>query len=77
MPEFLLRFRREFPAEAELLFPGLYSPDFSMPFTPAGQNVVYQALRETAGQREAGQPYQALTACLNLILDMTQEGGIP
>ena len=74
MPEFLLRFRREFPGEAALLFPGVYANDFYEPFTPWGHQVIAQALQAAFGDRETGRPYPALIACLTHLLDMIQEG---
>ena len=74
LPEFLLRFRREFPGEAALLFPGLYANDYYEPFTPWGRQVIAQALQAAFGDRESGRPYPALIACLTHLLDMIQEG---
>ena len=73
MPEFLLRFRREFPGEAALLFPGLYAADFTAPFSPHGTELLAQSLQASFGDREAGRPYPALIACLSHLLDMIQE----
>ena len=75
MPEFLLRFRREFPQEAELLFPGVFANDYYAPFTPFGGELLSQALQAAFGQREAGRPFPALVSCLTHLLTMIQEGG--
>ena len=77
MPEFLLRFRREFPQEAELLFPGLYANDYFTPFTPFGQQMLSQALQAAFGHREAGTPFPGLVSCLTHLLTMIREGGPP
>ena len=74
IPEFLLRFLREFPAEAALLFPGVYANDYFSPFTPYGQELISQALQAAFGRREPGKPFPALIACLNNLLEMIQEG---
>ena len=77
IPEFLLRFRREFPEEAAVLLPGIYSQDFYAPFSPLGQQLISQALQAAFDRRETGRPFPALAACLNHLLDMIQEGGAP
>ncbi len=76
MPEFLLRFRRDFPAEAAMLFPGVYANDPFAPFTPYGQQLLGQALQAAFGRRETGRPYPALVSCLHLMLEMIQEGTV-
>ena len=73
MPEFLLRFRREFPEEAQLLFPGLYANDYYSPFTPYGQQLLMQALQAAFGGREAGRPFDGLSAFLSHLMEMIQE----
>ncbi|MBR2822354.1 MAG: hypothetical protein IKE24_01495 [Clostridia bacterium] len=77
MPEFLLRFRREFPVEAALLFPGIYADDAFEPFTPFGRQLLGQALQIALGDRETGRPYPALIACLTHLLEMLREGIMP
>ena len=74
VPEFLLRFRREFPPEAALLFPGFFGSDPYEPFTPWGRQVLAQALQGAFGDREAGRPYPALISCLTQIMELIQEG---
>lgn len=74
MPEFLLRFRREFPAEAALLFPGMYANDAFEPFTPFGRQLLSQAMQIALGDRETGRPYPALIACLTHLLEILREG---
>lgn len=74
VPEFLLRFRREFTPEADLLFPGIFANDPYAPFSPWGQQVLAQALQSAFGDREAGRPYPALISCLTQIMELIQEG---
>jgi hypothetical protein len=62
MPEFLLRFRREFPGEAAILFPGVYANDYYAPFTPYGQQLLVQAVQAAFGGQEPGRPFPALAA---------------
>ena len=74
LPEFLLRFRREFPGEAALLFPGLYADDYYDPFTPGGRQALAQAMQTSFGERAAGRPYLSLTDCLTHLMELIQEG---
>ena len=74
IPEFLLRFRREFPAEAALLFPGVYADDYFSPFTPYGQQLISHALQAAFDRSEAGKPFPALVSCLTHLLELIQEG---
>ncbi len=73
MPEFLARFLREFPAEAGLLFPGVFAANSYDPLTPYGRMLLSQAVQAAFGGRESGRPYPALTACLSHLLNMIQE----
>ncbi len=78
IPEFMNRFRREFPAEAELLFPGLYSRDPWHPFTEPGLQAIYGAISSAfaslEGKDGAGpRPYTALAACVGILLEMSAE----
>lgn len=76
LPEFLNRFRREFPAEAQLLFPHLYSQDPWHPFTPWGMETISGALRSAFSREESAavpRPYSALSACIGLLLEMSSE----
>ena len=74
MPEFLVRFRREFPAEAALLFPGVYAAEGTDPFTPFGRQLLSQAIQAALGGRETGRPYPALIASLTHLMEMLREG---
>ncbi len=72
LPEFLNRFRREFPMEAQLLFPALYSQDPWQPFTPWGLQTISGVIRSAFAAQDGGRnsrPYTALTACLSLLLE--------
>ena len=75
MPEFLLRFRREYPEEAALLFPGVFANDYVAPFTPYGQQRLGEALQAVFDRREPGRPFPALVSCLSHLLTLIQEGG--
>ncbi len=80
LPEFFSRFRREFPAEALLLFPRLYSPDPYRPFTPWGLDALSGAIRSAfsdQGAEGAPRPYTALSACIGILLDMSREAPLP
>ena len=74
MPEFLVRFRREFPAEAALLFPGVYAAEGMDPFTPFGRQLLSQAIQAALGGREPGRPYPALITYLTHLMEMLREG---
>ena len=79
LPEFLNRFRREFPLEAELLFPNLYTNDPYTPFTPLGLQALQQSLQSAFGGGENLKPFTALAACLGNLLEIfrgpdSQEG---
>ena len=73
VPEFLNRFRREFPMEAQLLFPGVYSGDPYAPFTSHGLQLISGALSRAFAARETPRPYTALAACLAELLENARE----
>ena len=62
LPEFLLRFRREFPAESELLFPGVFANDYYQPFTPRGLALLQESLAAAFTEKLADRPFDALAA---------------
>ena len=74
MPEFLLRFRREFPGEAALLLPGFYADDSFDLFSPGGRQLLSQAMQVSFGDRAAGRPYPSLIDCLTHLMELIQEG---
>ena len=77
LPEFLLRFRKAFPASAELLFPGCFTNDYYHPFTGRGEALFSSSIDHTfppAGpdlkNAENPRPYDNLAAWLGNLLDM-------
>ena len=74
LPEFLLRFLREFPAEAALLFPGVYGASPLQPFTPFGQSLLSASISAAfASQNQTLRPYDALAAWPGILLDLLSE----
>ncbi|MBR6165568.1 MAG: hypothetical protein IKQ45_06565 [Clostridia bacterium] len=72
LPEFLLRFRREFPASAELLFPGFYSGDYYHPLSEHGEALISSAISQSFPVRETPRPYDSLSAWIGNLLDLLQ-----
>ena len=72
LPEFLLRFARVFPAEANLLFPGFFTGDIYHPFSQAGEAVVTAAIDQAFTARETPRPYDSLAAWIGNLLDAVQ-----
>ncbi len=74
LPEFLLRFRKEFPQEALLLFPTLYANDLYAPFTPWGLQLMDEALRASFPPQDMKnpRPYSSLAACITTLLELSQ-----
>ena len=70
LPMFLLRFRTEFPASADQLFPGFWTDDFYHPFTPHGEAVVSAAISQSFTEQTALRPYDALCSWMSFILEM-------
>ena len=73
LPEFILRFAKEFPSSAELLFHGFYTGDFYHPFTPYGESVITRAIAQSFTDRTALLPYDALAAWISSLLDLLHE----
>ena len=74
LPEFLLRFLREFPAEAALLFPGVFGAHPMQPFTPFGTSVLSASISAAfANQDTILRPYDALAAWPGTLLDILSE----
>ena len=72
LPEFLLRFRREFPAEAALLFPNLYSDDPYAPFTPRGLQMLSDSIRSSFTDLDNPRPYSSLSSTLSTLLELVR-----
>lgn len=70
LPEFLLRFRREFPASAELLFPGFFTGDPYHPFTAWGDAVLSASLDQSFPPSDMPRPYDSLSAWIGNLLDL-------
>ena len=73
LPEFLMRFLREFPASAALLFRDFFSNDFYHPFTPRGEAIISSAISQAFSLRETPRPYSALSSWIGILLDLVQE----
>lgn len=79
LPEFLLRFRREFPMCAEMLFPGFFTNDYYRPFTEHGESMLSSSIDHTfpAGRSELGEgaaprPYDSLAAWIGNLLELVR-----
>ena len=70
LPEFLLRFRREFPASAELLFPGFFTGDPYHPFTARGDAVIAASVDQSFPPSDVPRPYDSLSAWIGNLLDL-------
>ena len=70
LPQFLLRFAREFPASAELLFHGFFTGDFYHPFTPYGESVVSDAITHCFTEQTAPRPFDSLGAWIGSLLEL-------
>ena len=73
LPEFLLRFLREFPASAALLFRDFYTSDFYHPFTQRGEAMISSAIAQTFTLRETPRPFDALSAWIGSLLELLRE----
>ena len=71
LPQFLIRFAKEFPASAAMLFPNYFTGDFYHPFTPYGESVVTAAIDQSFTEQTALKPFDALSAWLTSLLDLT------
>ena len=69
LPEFLLRFRREFPASAEALFSGCFSDDFYHPFSPRGESIMTASIDQSFTVQENPRPYDLLASWIGTLLD--------
>lgn len=70
LPEFLLRFRREFPASAELLFPGFFTSDPYHPFSARGDAVIAASVDQSFPPADTPRPYDSLSAWIGNLLDL-------
>lgn len=70
LPQFLLRFAKEFPASAALLFPGFFTNDFYHPFTPRGESAISAAIAQSFTEQTALRPFDSLSAWIGSLLDL-------
>lgn len=69
LPEFLLLFRSQFPASAELLFPGFFTEDYYHPFSAQGESIVSNCIDQSFPPTDIPRPYDALAAWIGNLLD--------
>ena len=70
LPQFILRFAKEFPGSAELLFHGFFTGDFYHPFSPYGESIISQSISQSFTEQTALRPYDALSAWIGTLLEM-------
>ncbi|MER1994026.1 MAG: hypothetical protein ABS897_08320, partial [Eubacteriales bacterium] len=70
LPQFILRFAKEFPASAEVLFHGFFTGDFYHPFTPYGESVISEAISQSFTEQTALRPFDALSAWIGALLEL-------
>ena len=70
LPQFLLRFRKEFPACAAILFSSFYTNDFYHPFTPYGESLISAAISQSFTEQTALRPYDALSGWIGSLLEL-------
>ena len=70
LPQFLLKFRKEFPASAELLFSGFFTNDFYHPFTPRGESFISSAISQSFTEQTALRPFDSLSGWIGTLLEM-------
>ena len=70
LPEFLLRFRKEFPASAGLLFPGFFSNDYYHPFTERGESLITASIDQSFPPAGTVRPYDSLAAWPGNLLEL-------
>lgn len=76
LPQFILRFAKEFPASAEILFHGFFTGDFYHPFTPYGESIVSAAISQSFTEQTALRPYDALSSWITSLLELIHTSGI-
>ena len=70
LPEFLIRFRKEFPVSSEMLFSGFFTNDFYHPFTAYGESLVSASIDQSFPPAETPRPYNSLSAWIGNLLDL-------
>jgi hypothetical protein len=69
LPQFILRFAKEFPSSAEILFHGFFTGDFYHPFTPYGETVISSSISQSFTESRALRPFDALSAWIGTVLE--------
>ena len=72
LPEFLLRFRREFPVSAEMLFPGFFTNDYYHPFTDRGESLISSSIDQSFPPSDTPRPYDSLSAWIGNLLEFVR-----
>jgi len=72
LPQFILRFAKEFPASAQVLFNGFFTNDFYHPFSPWGESVITEAISQCFTPQTEHRPYDALSAWISTLLELIQ-----
>ena len=70
LPQFIMRFAKEFPASAEILFRGFFTNDFYHPFTPYGESMISEAIAQSFTEQTALRPYDSLSAWIGSLLEL-------
>ena len=76
LPQFILRFAKEFPASAEILFHGFFTGDFYHPFTPYGESIVSQAISQSFTDQTVLRPFDALSAWIGSLLELIDNSAL-
>ena len=69
LPEFLLRFRNEFPAAANRLFPAFFTMDYYHPFSDYGESVLSSSILPFSSEFLSENPYLRLSSWPSVLLD--------
>ena len=77
LPEFLVRFRRQFPASAETLFPGFFTNDSYHPFTERGESLITASICQSFPPLDTPRPYDSLSAWIGNLLDLSHTAAAP
>lgn len=76
LPQFLLRFRKEFPASAEVLFHGFFTDDFYHPFSSYGESLVSAAISQSFTDQTALRPFDSLSAWISTLLELISSASL-
>ena len=76
LPQFILRFAKEFPGSAELLFHGFFTGDFYHPFSSYGESVISQAISQSFTEQTALRPYDALSGWIGSLLEIIDTSSV-